>query len=122
MTTTSETSTERQTRHFSSISGTRGVDVWCVEDSSNLVSLAKGLNTELTDKVTTIDEDLLNVLSYTNTGYLSSLCAALGGFVAQEGIKAVTGKFTPLKQWLYLNCRDVINKEEAATPDMFTPR
>ena len=28
MTTTSETSTERQTRHFSSISGTRGVDVW----------------------------------------------------------------------------------------------
>lgn len=95
---------------------------WCVEDSSNLVSLAKGLNTELTNKVTTIDEDLLNVLSYTNTGCLSPLCAALGGFVAQEGIKAVTGKFTPLKQWLYLDCRDVINKEEAATPAMFTPR
>uniref|UniRef100_A0A8W8HM69 E1 ubiquitin-activating enzyme n=1 Tax=Magallana gigas TaxID=29159 RepID=A0A8W8HM69_MAGGI len=94
----------------------------CVEDSSNLLSLAKGLNTELTNKVTTKDEDLLNVLSYTNTGCLSPLCAALWGFVAQEGIKAVTGKFTPLKQWLYLDCRDVINKEEAATPDMFIPR
>lgn len=95
---------------------------WCLEDSSNLVSLAKGLNTELYNKITTIDEDLLNVLSYTNTGCLSPLCAAVGGFVAQEGIKAVTGKFTPLKQWLYLDCRDVISKEEAATPAMFTPR
>ena len=28
------------------------------------------------------------------------MCAALGGIVAQEGLKAITGKFTPLKQWV----------------------
>lgn len=38
VTTKSETSTERQTRHFSSISGTRGVDVrvWCMVTGSGL--------------------------------------------------------------------------------------
>lgn len=38
VTTKSETSTERQTRHFPSISGTRGVDVrvWCMVTGSGL--------------------------------------------------------------------------------------
>jgi hypothetical protein len=51
-------------------------------------------------QVTSIDDDFLRVLSYTSRGCLAPLCAVLGGFVAQEGIKAITGKFTPLHQWV----------------------
>jgi len=43
---------------------------------------------------------VLELLSYTCRGCFLPLCAALGGIVAQEGLKAVTGKFTPLKQWV----------------------
>lgn len=33
-------------------------------------------------------------------GCLPPLCAVLGGFMAQEALKALTGKFTPLDQWV----------------------
>ena len=35
------------------------------------------------------------------------LCAILGGVVAQEALKALTGKFTPIKQWLHLDCSEL---------------
>nr|XP_022335086.1 ubiquitin-like modifier-activating enzyme 6 [Crassostrea virginica] len=97
-------------------------NIWCVEDGTTLVSIVKELNSELINKIASVDEDLIRLLSYTCLGGLAPLCAVLGGFVAQEGIKAVTGKFTPLKQWLYMDCREVINKSDAATTAMFTPR
>ena len=36
-------------------------------------------------------------------GQLSPMCAAMGGIVGQEVLKACSGKFMPLKQWLYLD-------------------
>lgn len=47
-----------------------------------------------------MDEKLIRCLAHTASGCLAPLCAAIGGFVAQEGIKALTGKFMPLKQWV----------------------
>ncbi|XP_062608943.1 ubiquitin-like modifier-activating enzyme 6 [Saccostrea cucullata] len=97
-------------------------NVWNMEDANNIISIATSLNTQLVNQVADIDEYVLRVLSYTCHGCLAPLCAALGGFVAQEGIKAVTGKFTPLRQWLYLDCREVVPKEDAGASDIFTPR
>ena len=34
---------------------------------------------------------------------LSPMCALMGGVAGQEVLKAVTGKFTPLQQWLYVD-------------------
>ena len=34
--------------------------------------------------------------------------AFIGGFVAQEIIKAITNKFTPLKQLFYMDCIEVL--------------
>jgi ubiquitin-activating enzyme E1 len=31
------------------------------------------------------------------------MCAALGGVVAQQVMKACSGKFTPVYQWLYFD-------------------
>ena len=47
-----------------------------------------------------ISEDTIRLLSYTCQGCFSPLCATVGGFVAQEALKAITGKFTPLNQWV----------------------
>ena len=55
-----------------------------------------------------IDKDLLTILSYSSRGLLPPLAAAVGGFVAQEVLKALTGKFTPLKQWVgELECQKI---------------
>ena len=34
---------------------------------------------------------------------IGPLCAFLGGIVAQEIVKAITGKFSPIKQEIYLD-------------------
>ena len=47
-----------------------------------------------------VDKELITTLSYSCRGLLPPLAAAVGGFVAQEVLKALTGKFTPLKQWV----------------------
>jgi len=39
-------------------------------------------------------------LSFTSQGCFSPLAAALGGVVGQEVLKALTGKYSPLKQWV----------------------
>ena len=39
-------------------------------------------------------------LSRTAQGFLAPLAAVLGGVASQEVLKAVTGKFSPLQQWV----------------------
>lgn len=47
-----------------------------------------------------IDTDIVHWLSWTARGFLSPLAAAVGGVASQEVLKAVTGKFSPLCQWV----------------------
>ncbi|XP_060070684.1 ubiquitin-like modifier-activating enzyme 6 [Ylistrum balloti] len=97
-------------------------NVWCQKDAARIVSLAHDINNKLTNKVEPLDEDLVRMLSFTARGCFVPLCAAVGGFVAQEGLKALTGKFTPLNQWLYLDAVDVISKKDISNPVQFQPR
>ncbi|KAJ7591324.1 ubiquitin activating enzyme [Mycena floridula] len=66
------------------------------EDASVVVSLAKKLDAE-------VDEKIVTELSYQAAGDLSPLAALIGGFVAQEVLKACTAKFHPLVQHLYFD-------------------
>lgn len=54
---------------------------------------------------------------------LPALCAFFGGVVAQEVVK-VTGKFTPLRQFLYLDAFEVLpdTTKEALPVDEFAPQ
>jgi len=47
-----------------------------------------------------VDRVCWRQLSYTARGSLAPLCAFMGGVVAQEALKALTGKFSPLSQWV----------------------
>lgn len=95
-------------------------DVWCKEDADRLVSIVNDLkcNGMLAESIQPCEE-VIRLLSYTCRGCFLPLCAALGGIAAQEGLKAITGKFTPLKQWLYLCASDILTKEDAKHPELF---
>lgn len=95
-------------------------------DARKLITIAKTINADALDPVRQdpLDEDLIRKVAYMAAGDLSPMNAVIGGTAAQEVMKACTGKFTPLKQWLYfdaLEClpmetEDSILTEEACTP------
>ncbi|KAK0242946.1 ubiquitin activating enzyme [Armillaria nabsnona] len=65
-------------------------------DAQEVLSLAKKLNGD-------IDEKIVTELSYQATGDLSPMVAVIGGFVAQEVLKACSAKFHPMVQHLYFD-------------------
>ena len=50
-----------------------------------------------------IDDELIQQLAFQAQGDLSPTVAVFGGWAAQEVLKAVSGKFGPTFQWLYLD-------------------
>ena len=91
------------------------------QDAEELVKIATEINEQqMKSKVDKVDKELITTLSYSCRGLLPPLAAAVGGFVAQEVLKALTGKFTPLKQWLYLDATELA-KETSDNADMFLP-
>ncbi|CAG5125849.1 unnamed protein product [Candidula unifasciata] len=95
---------------------------WDDVDANKLLSIAKGVNNSLKNKVDDLNENFLQTLSRCCTGCLAPLCAVFGGIVAQEALKALTGKFTPLNQWLYLDASEVVPREDIVNLEQFTPR
>ncbi|NWW94886.1 UBA1 enzyme, partial [Rhynochetos jubatus] len=72
-----------------------------------------------------LDEDLLRELAFQASGDLAPVNAFIGGLAAQEVMKAVSGKFTPITQWLYfdaLECLPEENKEAVLTEEQCRPR
>ncbi len=53
------------------------------------------------------DADLASAFGQLCVGQLSPVCSFLGGVIAQEALK-FTGKFTPINQWAYFDCLDVV--------------
>ncbi|KAI0081689.1 ubiquitin activating enzyme [Panus rudis PR-1116 ss-1] len=66
------------------------------EDAAKVVELAKKIEADA-------DEKVLTELSYQATGDVSPIVAVIGGFVAQEVLKACSAKFHPMVQYLYFD-------------------
>jgi hypothetical protein len=58
--------------------------------------------------------------SFTCQGVLNPLCAFVGGFIAQEAIKAITQKFTPIDQWFYYDATEVVPLWDDDSEESFT--
>ena len=71
-------------------------------DASDLNKLAQILASQGETPIE-IDEKLIRELSYQARGDLSPMAAFFGGLAAQEVLKAVSGKFHPIVQWLYFD-------------------
>ena len=50
-------------------------------------------------------------------GQVSPVCALLGGVLGQEVLKAVSGKFTPIKQWFYYDGSDSLPEQPLSAGD-----
>ena len=71
-------------------------------DAAEVLKIALGLAGQGEEKVE-LDEKLIKELSYQARGDLSPMAAFFGGLAAQEVLKSVSGKFHPIKQWLYFD-------------------
>ncbi len=84
-------------------------------DASKLINIVKDLAIEEYPSIfgdeEKINEDLITELSYQARGDLPAMTAFFGGLVAQEVLKASSGKFTPIKQWLYFDSLESLPTE-----------
>ncbi|KAI0593629.1 hypothetical protein F4775DRAFT_577220 [Biscogniauxia sp. FL1348] len=68
-----------------------------------------------------IDEKLIKELSFQAQGDLNPMAALFGGLAAQEVLKAVSGKFHPIKQWFYFDSLESIPTSCARTEELCKP-
>ncbi|KAK9701765.1 E1 ubiquitin-activating protein [Basidiobolus ranarum] len=71
-------------------------------DASEVLQIAKDINNKASEKVE-LSEGFIKEVSYQAMGYLSPMSAFLGGVIAQEVLKACSGKFHPIYQYLYFD-------------------
>ncbi|KAM4740826.1 ubiquitin-like modifier-activating enzyme 1 isoform 2-T2 [Anableps anableps] len=87
---------------------------WSQSDADLLLNIVKELNSVA--KLEELDEAAVRSFSYTSRGDLAPMNAFFGGLAAQEVIKACSGKFTPLQQWLYFDALECL-PEDGVCPE-----
>ncbi|KAG0223004.1 putative ubiquitin activating enzyme [Mortierella sp. GBAus27b] len=90
------------------------------KDATAVLALANVINDKSAEKVE-LDEKLIRELSYQAVGDLSPMVAVIGGTVAQEVLKACTGKFHPIHQWMYFDSLESLPKSVALTEEDCKP-
>ncbi|XP_029456602.1 ubiquitin-like modifier-activating enzyme 6 [Rhinatrema bivittatum] len=96
-------------------------NIGCLQDATELLNLTEAVSETLESKPE-MDEDIVKWLSWTARGFLTPLAAAVGGIASQEALKAVTGKFSPLQQWVYIDAIDIVEYLEETNCEEFLPR
>ena len=69
------------------------------DDAEQMVKVAGEVNSRY-QLVESVDVRLVRGLSWTAAGHFPPLATAIGGLVAQEALISLTGKFSPLRQWV----------------------
>jgi len=86
---------------------------WSNADAADFIHLAKELNAKCPSPIEPND-NLLAQFSKICAGDTSPMAAAIGGLVAQEVMKACSGKFMPIKQWLYFDACECLPEDASA--------
>ena len=60
------------------------------------------------DQLGELKEEVIRTFAKTCCGNLSPVCACFGGIVAQEVLKACSGKFTPINQFMYYDAFEAL--------------
>lgn len=64
-----------------------------------------------------VNEKLLATFAKTSAGDLSPINAVIGGTIAQEVLKACSGKFTPIQQYMYFDAIECLPQEDPTEED-----
>lgn len=92
-------------------------------DAENFLKIFKEVNDASKAKVDDFSEDVLSEFAYTAQGSACPVQAFIGGIAAQEVMKACTGKFTPLNQYLYFDALECLPKDKTAlTEELCAPK
>lgn len=93
---------------------------WNEEDAKEFVNIANTIKKE-TGSETELNSELLELFAKVSAGNLNPINATIGGIIAQEVMKACSGKFHPIFQWLYFDAveclpadRSEITEEDCA--------
>jgi len=78
------------------------------DDSDAAAGVAAATATALGRALRDDEARVVRQLCRTARGALGPLVAAVGGIAAQEVLKAVSGKFMPVRQWLYFDAVEVL--------------
>uniref|UniRef100_A0A8C8E5U0 E1 ubiquitin-activating enzyme n=1 Tax=Otus sunia TaxID=257818 RepID=A0A8C8E5U0_9STRI len=79
-------------------------------DAERVLELARSLGVQQGP----LDEDVVRAFASVSAGDLCPVAAIVGALAAQEVLKAITGKFLPLDQWLYFDALECLAVEGAA--------
>lgn len=90
------------------------------EDAAIVIGSAKKFAEEEKLEIE-VDEKLLRELSYQALGDLSPMAAFFGGIAAQEVLKAVSGKFHPIHQWMYFDSLESLPTSVKRTAESCRP-
>lgn len=90
------------------------------QNASEVFQHAQAIADEAKTKVE-LDEKLLRELSYQARGDLGPMAAFFGGLAAQEVLKAVSGKFHPIVQWLYFDSLESLPTSTKRSEELCKP-
>lgn len=90
------------------------------DDATIVLGSAKKFASELGIEVE-FDEKLIKELSYQAVGELNAMAAFFGGIAAQEALKAVSGKFHPIKQWMYFDSLESLPENSKRDAEQCAP-
>ena len=93
---------------------------WNEEDANEFVQLAENIRSQLPNIAEEINVETIKTFAKQGSGQNISVNTVIGGTCAQEDLKAVSGKFTPIKQFLNFDAFEAIPDdgvtEEDASP------
>ena len=84
---------------------------WCEADADKFLDVFKEINENSSAKVDEFNEELVKKFAKISAGNLVSMDAVIGGIVAQEVMKACSGKFMPISQWLYFDALECLPED-----------
>ena len=92
---------------------------WNQEDANEFVEIAKSLQMLEESR---INVELLQLFSKICAGEVCPMNGAVGGIAAQEVMKACSGKFHPIQQWLYFDAIECLPKNASIPESSVKPK
>lgn len=89
-------------------------------DAAEVLKLAQEIAKSV-EETPELDEKLIKEVSYQARGDLCPMAAFFGGLAAQEVLKSVSGKFHPVKQWLYFDSLESLPVNTKRTEELCKP-
>eukprot|EP00798_Chlamydomonas_sp_ICE-L_P022623 gene22623-29766_t len=82
------------------------------EDAKRMLALATAINEKMPSEAKAeINNEILTKLAHNANAEISPMTAMFGGIVGQEVVKAVSGKFHPVHQWMYFDSIESLPSE-----------